>query len=53
MKYVARLRDNKIDNNTILLHTDFTSGHAGASGKYDFLKDIALVHAYVLTETLN
>ncbi len=53
MKYVARLRDNKIDNNVILLHTDFTSGHSGASGKYDYLKRIALVHAYVLTKTLN
>jgi len=47
-KFVAKLRDTKTDNNSILLHTNYDSGHAGASGRYDFLKEIALEYAFLI-----
>ena len=49
-KLVARLRERKTDDNLILLHTNFTAGHGGASGRYDFLREVAFDYAYVLTQ---
>ena len=46
-KWVARLRDMKTDNNIILLHTNMDYGHGGASGRFDYLKDVALVYAFL------
>jgi oligopeptidase B len=34
-KFIARLREFKTDDNTLLLKTNFEAGHAGASGRYD------------------
>ena len=47
-KFIAKLRDTKTDNNSIVLHTNYDSGHAGASGRYDFLKEIALEYAFLI-----
>ena len=47
-KFIAKLRDTKTDNNSILLHINYNSGHAGASGRYDFLKEIALDYAFLI-----
>ena len=47
-KWVARLRALKTDNNTILLKTNMEAGHAGASGRYASLKEMALMHAFIL-----
>lgn len=47
-KYVARLRALKTDNNPLLLRTNMDAGHGGASGRYDFLKEIAFSYAFVL-----
>jgi oligopeptidase B len=47
-KFAAKLRELKIDNNQLLLKTDFDSGHAGASGRYDLLKDAALEYAFLI-----
>lgn len=49
-KYVARLRKLKTDQNVLLLHTNMTAGHGGASGRYDYLKEIAMDYAFVLRE---
>ena len=49
-KYVARLRQLKTDHNMLLLHTNMTAGHGGASGRYDYLKEIAMDYAFVLRE---
>ncbi len=46
-KWVARLREYKTDNNVILLHTNMKAGHGGASGRFDYLKDIALQYAFL------
>lgn len=46
-KFVARLRETKKDNNLLLLKTNLDAGHAGASGRYDFLKEIAFEYAFI------
>jgi oligopeptidase B len=49
-KYVAKLRTLKTDNNRLLLVTNMKAGHGGASGRYDYLKEIALDYAFLLRE---
>ena len=46
-KWVAKLRDMKTDKNILLLKTDMDYGHGGASGRFDYLKDLALVYAFM------
>lgn len=48
-KYVARLRTLKTDASPLLLKTNMAAGHGGASGRYDFLHEIALDEAFLLT----
>ncbi|HEX4756842.1 MAG TPA: S9 family peptidase [Terracidiphilus sp.] len=49
-KYVAKLRTLKSDSNPLLLVTNMEAGHGGASGRYDYLKEIALDYAFLLRE---
>ena len=49
-KYVAKLRTLKTDGNLLLLHTNMSAGHGGASGRYDYLKEIAMDYAFLLRE---
>jgi oligopeptidase B len=49
-KYVAKLRTLKTDNNPLLLVTNMEAGHGGASGRYDYLKEIAFDYAFLLRE---
>ncbi len=49
-KYVAKLRTLKKDKNRLLLVTNMKAGHGGASGRYDYLKEIALDYAFLLRE---
>ncbi len=49
-KYAAKLRTLKTDGNVLLLKTNMGAGHGGASGRYDYLKEIALDYAFVLNE---
>ncbi|MGC1460584.1 MAG: S9 family peptidase [Terracidiphilus sp.] len=49
-KYVAKLRTLKTDSNALLLVTNMQAGHGGASGRYDYLKEIALDYAFLLRE---
>ncbi|MEH6304646.1 S9 family peptidase [Olivibacter sp. CPCC 100613] len=48
-KWVAKLRATKTDNNVLLLKTDMDFGHGGASGRFDYLKDISLNYAFLFT----
>lgn len=48
-KWVAKLRATKTDHNLLLLKTNMEFGHGGASGRFDYLKDIALNFAFLLT----
>ncbi len=49
-KYVAKLRTLKTGRSPLLLVTNMQAGHGGASGRYDYLKEIALDYAFVLRE---
>jgi oligopeptidase B len=49
-KYVAKLRTLKTDPNPLLLFTNMQAGHGGASGRYDYLKEIAFDYAFLLRE---
>lgn len=49
-KYVAKLRTLKTDSNPLLLVTNMAAGHGGASGRYDYLKEIAFDYAFLLRE---
>ena len=40
-KWVAKLREYKTDNNRLLFHTDMETGHGGASGRFDAIKETA------------
>ncbi len=48
-KWVAKLREYKTDKNLLLLHTNMEYGHGGASGRFDYLKDVALAYAFMLS----
>lgn len=46
-KWTAKLRANNTDNNIIILKTNMGAGHMGASGRYDYLKDVAFEYAFI------
>jgi oligopeptidase B len=48
-KWVAKLRATKTDKNVLLLKTDMDFGHGGASGRFDYLKDIALNYSFLFS----
>lgn len=47
-KYVAKLRTLKQDSRPLLLHTNMNAGHGGASGRYDYLREVAFDYAFLL-----
>jgi oligopeptidase B len=47
-KWVAKLRVTKTDANPLYLKTHMGAGHAGASGRFDRLKETALSYAFAL-----
>jgi oligopeptidase B len=49
-KYVAKMRTLRTDRRNLVLHTNLTAGHGGASGRYDYLKEIALDYVFLLRE---
>jgi oligopeptidase B len=49
-KWVARLRRHTKSPHPILLHVSMFAGHAGASGRYDYLREEALYQAFVLSQ---
>ncbi len=50
-KYVAKLRELKTDRNPLIIHIELEEGgHGGASGRFDYLKEVATVYAFVLKQ---
>ncbi len=49
-KYVAKLRTLKTDGHPLLLKTIMAAGHAGASGRYDALQELAFTYAFILDQ---
>jgi len=50
-KWVARLRERKAGDNPVLFKINMDSGHAGASGRFSRLEEIAYIYAYALKVT--
>ncbi|MGR5238907.1 S9 family peptidase [Vibrio alfacsensis] len=48
MKWIAKLREMKTDNNVLIFKTDMEAGHGGASGRFKRLKEDALEYAFFL-----
>ena len=46
-KWVAKLRELKKDNNLLLLNINMSSGHGGASGRFEALKEVAKEYAFL------
>ena len=47
-KWVARLRATMTGGGPVLLHTNMDAGHAGAAGRFDSLKEVALAYAFAI-----
>jgi oligopeptidase B len=47
-KWVAKLREFKAGDAPVLLKINMEAGHGGASGRFDFLKEIALDYAFAV-----
>ena len=47
-KWTAKLRELKTDSNILVFKTDMSSGHGGASGRFESLKEDALEYAFLL-----
>lgn len=50
-KWVAKLREMKTDDNLLLLKTNMDAGHGGASGRYEYYKEVALDYAFLIDQT--
>ena len=49
MKWVAKMRELKTDNNLLVFKTDMEAGHGGASGRFKRLKEIALEMSFFIS----
>jgi oligopeptidase B len=47
-KWIARLREHTTSARPVLLKINMEAGHGGASGRFDFLKEIALDYAFAV-----
>lgn len=47
-KWVAKMRSVKTDSNDLVFKIEMGAGHMGASGRYDYLRDIAFEYAFIL-----
>lgn len=47
-KWIAKLRDYKTNSNLLLLDMNMDAGHSGASGRYDYLNEVALAYIFAL-----
>jgi oligopeptidase B len=47
-KWVAKLRELATGDGLILLRTNMEAAHAGASGRFERLKEVALAYAFAL-----
>jgi oligopeptidase B len=47
-KWVAKLRHTRTDDNPLLLKIHMESGHAGASGRFERIREVAEEYAFIL-----
>ncbi len=48
-KWVAKLRHSKTDHNPLLLRTQMSAGHGGASGRYQAMRELAEEYSFLLS----
>ena len=48
LKFTAKLREYKTDNNLLLLKTEMVAGHGGNAGRVGAIEDIAFDYAFIL-----
>ncbi len=53
MKWVAKMREYKTDNNILVFKTDMDAGHGGASGRFKSLEEKALEMAFFISLSLS
>ena len=53
LKWIAKLRSFKVDDNLLLLDMDMDSGHSGTTGRFKSLRKIALNYAFLLYLSQN
>ena len=46
-KWVAKLRDMKTDDNTLLMYCNMETGHGGASGRFERYKETSMEYAFM------
>jgi len=49
MKWVAKMRELKTDDNVLLFKTDMDAGHGGASGRFKRLREVALEMSFFIS----
>lgn len=49
-KWVAKLREMKTDKNLLLFQTQMDYGHGGASGRFQWIRDLALEYAFIFDQ---
>ncbi len=47
-KFVAKLRELNTSNSHVHLYTNMDAGHGGASGRFEYLKELAMVYHFIL-----
>ena len=47
-KWVAKLREYKTNDRLLLFHTNMETGHGGASGRFEALREVAMEYAFLL-----
>jgi oligopeptidase B len=52
-KWVAKLRDSNSSQSKILFHIDMETGHGGASGRFDAIKETARDFAFLISLEMN
>jgi len=52
-KFAAKLRELKTDDNLLLLRTNFHAGHAGSSGRYDYMKEVVFEYTFLIDTLLR
>jgi oligopeptidase B len=48
-KWVAKIRSVKKDNNLLLLYINMAAGHGGASGRFNYLKEVAMQYSFLFS----
>ena len=49
LKFIAKLREFKKDNNVQLLKLDMNEGHFGGSDRYKYMREIAFMYTFILS----